>query len=53
VPSKYIEFRNRDEQIDFDTKMKQLQAEMHDLLQQEEESKQQLKDLFEKLGYSL
>lgn len=53
VPSKYIEFRNRDEQIDFDTKMKQLQTEMRDLLQQEEESKQQLKDLFEKLGYNL
>ena len=33
--------------------MKQLQAEMRDLLQQEEESKQQLKELFEKLGYNL
>jgi type I restriction enzyme M protein len=33
--------------------MRQLQAEMRDLLQQEEESKQQLKDLFEKLGYNL
>ncbi len=53
VPSKYIEFRNRDEQIDFDAKMKQLQTEMRDLLQQEEESKQQLKELFEKLGYAL
>jgi type I restriction enzyme M protein len=53
VPSKYIEFRNRDEQIDFDTKMKQLQAEMRDLLQQEEESKQQLRELFEKLGYEI
>ena len=53
VPSKYIEFRNRDEQIDFDAKMKQLQAEMHDLLQREEESKQQLKDLFKSLGYGL
>ena len=53
VPSKYIEFRNRDEQIDFDSKMKQLQAEMRNLLQQEEESKQQLKDLFNSLGYGL
>ena len=53
VPSKYIEFRNRDEQIDFDTKMKQLQSEMHDLLQQEENSKQQLKELFKSLGYGL
>ncbi len=53
VPSKYIKFRNRDEQIDFDTKMKQLQAEMHDLLQQEEASNKELKSLFEKLGYTL
>ena len=33
--------------------MKQLQADMRDLLQQEEESKQQLKYLFEKMGYIL
>ena len=52
-PSKYIEFRNRDEQIDFDTKMRQLQMEMSDLLKQEEESRQELKTLFEKLGYNL
>ena len=53
VPSKYIEFRNRDEQIDFDTKMRELQKEIRELLQQEEESKQQLKDLFNSLGYGL
>ena len=53
VPSKYIEFRNRDEQIDFDTRMKQLQAEMRELLQQEEESKRQLEELFKSLGYGL
>jgi type I restriction enzyme M protein len=53
VPSKYIEFKNRDEQIDFDAKMRQLQDELRELLQQEEESKQQLKELFDKLGYSL
>ena len=49
----YIEFKNRDEQIDFDTKMHQLQTEMRDLLQQEEASNKELKSLFEKLGYSL
>lgn len=53
VPSKYIEFKNRDEQIDFDTRMRQLQGELSELLQQEEESKQALKALFIKLGYSL
>ena len=52
VPSKYIEFKNRDEQIDFDTRMRQLQGELRELLQQEEVSKQALKALFNKLGYS-
>jgi type I restriction enzyme M protein len=33
--------------------MRQLQTEMHDLLQQEEASKYELKALFEKLGYRL
>ena len=53
VPSKYIEFRNRDEQIDFDVKMRELQTDMCELLQQEEKSKEELKVLFEKLGYGL
>jgi type I restriction enzyme M protein len=53
VPSKYIEFRNRDEQIDFDTRMRQLQADLRDLLQQEEQSNKDLKALFDKLGYTL
>ncbi len=53
VPSKYIEFRNRDEQIDFDTKMQELQTGLRELLQQEAASKTELKGLFEKLGYSI
>ena len=53
VPSKYIEFANRDEQIDFDSKMKELQTEIRSLLQQEEQSKKDLKDLFDKLGFGL
>lgn len=35
VPSKYIEFKNRDEAIDFDTKMKEPQAEIVELLRKE------------------
>ena len=46
---KMVRYRNREN----DTKMKQLQADMRDLLQQEEESKQELKALFKKLGYNL
>lgn len=53
VPSKYIEFKNRDEGIDFDTQMKRLQGEMHELLRQEEESKRELSNLFKELGYGL
>lgn len=53
VPSKYIEFKNRDEGIDFDTKMKQLQSEMQELLRQEAENKKELLNLFKELGYGL
>ena len=53
VPSKYIEFKSRDENIDFDAKMKQLQSEMAELLRQEEESKHDLLTLFKDLGYGL
>lgn len=51
VPSKYIEFKSRDEGIDFDSKMKELQAEMKELLKQEEESKKDLLNMFRELGY--
>lgn len=53
VPSKYIEFINRDENIDFDDKMKVLQTEIADLLQQEAESKKELEKVFKNLGYEL
>lgn len=53
VPSKYIEFKSRDENIDFDAKMKQLQSEMAELLRQEEESKKDLLNLFTDLGYGI
>lgn len=53
VPSKYIKFINRDENIDYDTKMKKLQAELTDLLKQEEESKKDLLQVFKELGYEI
>ena len=53
VPSRYIEFVNRDENIDFDTKMKDLQAELAKLLKQEEKSKTDLLDIFKELGYEI
>ena len=53
VPSRYIEFVNRDENVDYESKMASLQSELTDLLKQEEESKKQLLDVFKELGYEI
>ena len=53
VPSKYIEFVNRDENIDFDEKMNSLQADFLELLKKEEQSKQDLLNVFKELGYEI
>jgi type I restriction enzyme M protein len=53
VPSKYIEFVNRDENVDFDEKMKSLQKEFSDLLKAEAESKDDLLKVFKELGYEI
>jgi len=53
VPSKYIEFVNRDENIDFDEKMQTLQSEFADLLKAESTSKNDLLTVFRELGYEI
>ncbi|MFW2136966.1 N-6 DNA methylase [Chryseobacterium sp. TY4] len=53
VPSKYIEFLNRDENIDYDTQMQALQTELKDLFQQEDALKQEVANVFKSLGYEL
>lgn len=53
VPSKYIAFVNRDENIDFDEKMAALQTEFTGLLKAEEASKKELLDVFNVLGYPI
>lgn len=53
VPSKYIEFINRDENINFDEKMAALQGEFAELLKDEEQSKKDLLNVFEELGYAI
>ena len=53
VPSKYIEFINRDENIDFDEKMQLLQSEFSELLKSEESSKKDLLTVFRELGYEI
>ena len=53
VPSKYIKFVNRDEEINFEDKMHSLQSELKAILVEEEASKAELKDLFKELGFPL
>ena len=53
VPSRYIEFVTRDENIDFDTKMKTLQSELKELLVAEEKSKADLLKVLKELGYGI
>lgn len=53
VPSKYIEFVDRDSGIDFDTEMKRIQKDFKELLQEEKESQAQLINAFKELGYEL
>ncbi|MBK7632973.1 MAG: hypothetical protein IPJ13_00865 [Saprospiraceae bacterium] len=53
MPSKYIEFVNRDENIDFDEKMKTLKKEFGDLLKAEAQSKNDLMTVFKELGYEI
>ncbi len=53
VPSKYIEFVNRDENVDYDEKMKTLQKEIGKLLKEEEKSKKELLKVFKDLGFEI
>ena len=53
VPSKYIEFVNRDEGIDFDEKMQALQNEFTELLKAEATSKNVLLSVFKELGFPI
>lgn len=53
TPSRYIEFINRDENVDYDTKMKELQSELQELFKEEEKSKADLLDVFKELGYEI
>ncbi len=52
VPSKYIEFVNRDEQLDFDEQMQTLQIELKDLFAEESRLKAEVADVFTALGYN-
>lgn len=53
VPSRYIEFVQAGEDVDYDAKMTQLQGELHGLLVQEQQSRQELLEVMKSLGYSI
>lgn len=53
VPSRYIQFVNRDESIGFEEKMVQLQNELQELLVQEQQSKDELLEVMRGLGYEI
>ena len=53
VPSRYIEFVNRDEGADYDGKMSALRTELSGLLAAEEQSKRDLLAVLEGLGYGI
>ncbi|WP_019025701.1 type I restriction-modification system subunit M [Colwellia piezophila] len=53
VPSKYIEFKNHDEDVDFDEKMAQIRNDFTGLLKKEAKSKTELLSVFKELGYEI
>lgn len=53
VPSKYIEFVDKDLEIDYEKEMIRIQEEMKELLNEEEKTQQMLKEAFEGIGYGI
>lgn len=53
VPSRYIEFVQADEEMNFDEKMIKLQGELKELLVQEQKSREELLEVMKSLGYSI
>ena len=53
MPSKYIAFANRDEAMDFASEMQSIQQELQTLLVEEARNAEQLRSLFDALGFPL
>lgn len=53
TPSKYIEFIDRDLDIDFKKEMSRIQKEMSSLMKQEKESQKMLEEAFRGIGYEI
>lgn len=53
VPSKYIEFANDDEKVDYATRMSEIQCELSEVLREEQESRNAVLKVFKELGYEI
>ncbi len=53
TPSKYIEFVDKDLNMDFDAEMSRVQKEVIDILDAEKKSQKMLEDAFEGIGYGV
>lgn len=53
VPSKYIEFVDKDLDIDYEKEMARIQNEMKELLLEEKKTHQMLRDAFKGIGYGI
>ena len=53
TPSKYIEFIDRDLDIDFKKEMARIQKEMSNLMKQEKASQKMLEEAFRGIGYEI
>lgn len=53
TPSKYIEFIDHDLEIDYDSEMRRIQAEMQEIIKAEKQSQKMLEDAFRGIGYGI
>ncbi|MBP7842735.1 SAM-dependent DNA methyltransferase [Candidatus Woesebacteria bacterium] len=53
IPSKYIEFVDRDSNIDYDKEMKRIQKQFTSILSEEKDSQEKLMKAFKHLGYEI
>jgi type I restriction enzyme M protein len=53
VPSKYIEFVDRDSNIDFESEMSRIRTDFQDVLREEAQSRDELLKAFEGLGHGI
>ena len=53
APSKYIEFIDHDLEIDYETEMARIQAEMRDIISMEKQSQTMLQNAFGGIGYGI